>query len=207
MGREGVRTKDHLLTEEEIRLIEDSELSEPERLTFTIMVYTGMRVGEFLHFRNTWIDWKAEEIKIPAKQQCRCRECMQKWKGVWSPKTELGIRTIYIFPEYFPSLYSQLKKYFVTDKHESIMDTIHNRGMAWHYLEQVRKRTGINHKLFPHVLRGSYATLLARCDVKEFSLLQIMGWGNIKIAQMYIRLAKTDVKRDLQEKLKGRRVA
>ena len=217
MGRKGVFTCEHLLTDDEINKIRKVKLTDDEKLIFYGLSFTGMRVGEFLHLNKDWINWKDESIKIPREMSCTCTECMtekppkkpnkkgiippNKPLGLWTPKTKNGIREIPLLPNTFTELNEILKDYFAS--HNSIHDTIHNRGMAWFLLESVRKKAKLTGKLFPHCLRGTYAKHLAKAGLDEFYITQIMGWGNIAIAIKYIRMETKDIKKEMIAKVKG----
>jgi len=144
-----------------------------------------MRVSEFIHMRRGWIDWKMQWIRIPKMQKCRCKECEREFKimrgkrkgevtkpsGVWKPKTFESVRSIPIVPE----AEQILKKFFA--KHKKIMDIIPSMGAAYYRIRRIARRARIEHPVFPHAARGTFATLPARKQFNAFELTSTMG-GN-----------------------------
>ena len=169
-----------------------------------MLVYTGMRVSEFIHMRQSWIDWEMELIRIPKMQMCGCRECKRELKnrkgqiskpsGVWKPKTSEAVRAIPIVPE----VEETLRRFFL--KHEEVMEFIPSRGAAYYHIRGIAGRAGIEHPVFPHVARGIFATLLARKGFNAFELMSTMGWKSIKTAEDYIKLSGSAFKQAFREK-------
>lgn len=198
MGRKGVYTVDNILLNEEIIALKNANLLPEERLIVNTLLYTGMRVGEFIHMRKDWIDLKREIISIPSRQSCNCCECRTK-KGVWSPKTALSARPIVMLPKKFPLLMNTLKEYF--DKHNAIMETLDHRSIVWKHLECARKKAGIEHKLFPHVFRGTYATMLYRYKVDKMIIKKSLGWRSLAMLDKYVGLTTDDMKDEIGSKI------
>jgi len=217
MGAKGVYTKENLLSPEDIDALKKAPLHSDERLIVYGLLYTGMRVGEFIHLRKEWIDWDRAIIKIPAEQKCNCYDCMRerkkrkpnkktglippsKPKGVWHPKTKAAVRTIPLMPELFP-IFDVLKDYF--SKSETVMETIQNRGEAWYLVNGAKKKAHITHKMFPHAFRGTYATQLASAGMDAFSITSALGWEDIAIAMVYIKLSGEQLKSVYTQKMKA----
>jgi len=210
MGAKGVFTKDNLLTQNEIDVLKKTELNFREKLIVFGLMYTGMRVGEFLHMKKNWIDWEKATIHIPPQQECQCYECAKikkptkrnpyKQNNIWYPKTKAAIRVIPLMPKIFP-VYDILKDYF--SRHESIMETIKNRGEAWYLVNSAKRKAKIKHKLFPHAFRGTYATQLASAGLDAFHITAALGWEDIDIASAYIKLSGEQLKQAFEEKLKS----
>lgn len=206
MGAKGVFTKENLLSLDEIKQLKDATRSVKERLVVVCLLYTGMRVGEFVHLRKGWIrkDVKGVDvIRIPKTQPCGCAECSDKRNKIWKPKSAMGARDIPMLPTVFPLLSNTLAVYFNT--HKSVIELIPDRSTAWKILQEVGKRTDIP-KIYPHALRGTYAFQVAKymkpSVQDELKLCQIMGWANIKVAQEYIKYATQDIADDMIKNIK-----
>ena len=117
-----------------------------------------------------------------------------KPSGVWKPKTVEAIRAIPIVPE----VEGILREFF--SKHEEVMELIPSRGAAYYRVKGIAKRASIKHPVFPHVARGTFATLLARKDFNAFEITSIMGWKSIKTAEAYIKLAGAAIKQAFKKK-------
>ncbi len=195
-------TKDYILDDSDIRKVEKALRSDLERLVVLGLLYSGMRISEFIHFSRNWIRWSEGLIRVPRQQSCKCYECKKvlvnkrgevtKPSGVWKPKTVDSVRPIPIVPE----VEQVFKEYF--KRHHSIMDIISSRVYAWMILKNVEKRSGV--KLFPHVLRGTFATILATKGFTVEEIKEILGWRSFKTADEYIKLSGVRVQKAMREK-------
>jgi integrase len=200
--KEKPHTKDYILTDLQIRRVADSLRSPVERLVVLGLLYTGMRISEFIHMRRSWINWDEKLIRVPREQPCPCYECKRvlrnkkgqvtKPSGVWKPKTSDSVRPIPIVPE----VEHIFRDYF--KNHKSIMETIGSRVHAWMILKDVEERSGV--KLFPHVLRGTFATILAAKEFTVEEIKEILGWRSFKTADEYIKLSGARIKKAIKEK-------
>jgi len=196
------QTRDYILDESDIKKVRRSLKTFVEGLVVLGLLYTGMRVSEFVHMRKDWISWKTGLIRIPRQQRCDCYECKKvlrnrkgevtKPAGVWRPKTPESIRPIPILPE----IEALFRQYF--QRSSQIMDVVGSRVYAWMVLKRVEQRSGV--KLFPHVLRGTFATLLASKDFDATEITPLLGWKSFKMADFYIKLSGARVLKAVQEK-------
>lgn len=187
------KTKHNILDEAEIAMLKNVAKHDPiDRFLFWVLLYTGLRISEFVHMRRDWIDWKRDLIVIPESQKC-VTHCREKG-GVWKPKTKLSARAVPIVPE----VKGVLRDFF--KKHRSVMEVIPSRGVAYYSLRYLAREAGIKHKVFPHALRGTFATILASKDFNPYEIKDIMGWSSAKTADDYIRLSARRVKKAVEEK-------
>ncbi len=204
-AKKGAKTKENLLTEDEVKRMLEVCTDEEAPVMYTL-AYTGMRVSELVHMNKSWIDWGPGLIRIPASQPCSehyvCRQERKrrgkvvKPSGLWRVKVKAAARTFPILPELRPVL----EKYFET--HESIGEVIKGREYVWMMVRDVAKRAGVNKRIFPHVFRGSFASLLAGKDFDSLSIQGWLGWKSIKSADEYIRISPDRLRKITQEKWK-----
>ena len=90
--------KEHILEDREIEKIKENIETNEEKLIFNGLIYTGMRITEFLNLRRSWINWDKKRIRVPKKDD----------NPPFSVKTENSARVIPIVPELEPIL----KKFF-----------------------------------------------------------------------------------------------
>ena len=160
-----------------------------EEFIVKCLLYTGMRVSEFLHWRREWN--REEMIHVPKEQCCVCNECLKR-DGWWKPKTRSGIRAIPLVPE----IKELVEDFFLTNK--EVMDVFPNRVYAWSIVKRVGKRPKFSRpdlKVFPHSLRSSFASILAEKGFSEIEIKDIMGWAKTDMAGVYIRLSGSVVKK------------
>jgi len=199
----GAKTKLNLLNEEEIRRILEGCEGDQKPVIHTL-AFTGMRVSELIHMRRDWVDWEAGLIRIPESQPCKehydCRREIKKGKkiikqsGLWRVKVHEAARGIPILPELRPVL----EDFF--QQHESMGDVIKRREEVWRMVKNVADKAGIQKHIFPHVLRGSLASLLAGKDFDALSIQGFMGWKSVKTADEYIRISPERLKRIVEKK-------
>jgi len=95
-------------------------------------------------------------------------------------KTRKAIRKIYLVPELEPIL----KKYFRS--HHSINEVVHTRTVAYHIVKKVAKKAGIK-TLYPHSLRGTFATIMYEKGYKTLEIRDILGWESFETANLYMK--------------------
>jgi len=146
-----------------------------DNLTIRLPLYTGMRIGEIQHFKQSWLDWEKGIIIIPARQQCSCYEC-RKWRNeVWTPKTRAGQRSLVITGELEPYL-------------KQLGDGINRSRQALEQrFERIRQRSGLHKVCYPHALRASFATGLSESGISAPSLCYLLGWESLQTAESYIQ--------------------
>lgn len=146
-----------------------------DNLTIRLPLYTGMRIGEVQHLRNTWLDWEKKIIVIPARQQCSCYECKKWRKEIWSPKTLAGQRSLLITPELEPYL-------------KQIIDGVNrSRQSLEQRFERIRQRSSLHKVCYPHALRATFATRLSERGISAPSLCYLLGWESLQTAENYIQ--------------------
>lgn len=199
----GAKTKLNLLNEEEIRRILDGCEGDQKPVIHTL-AFTGMRVSELIHMRKDWVDWEAGLIRIPESQPCDSHfECRREVKrrgriikrgGVWRVKVPEAARGVPVLPELQPVL----EDFF--SRHESIGEVVKGREEVWGMVKAVAAKSGIQKRIFPHVFRGSLASLLAGKDFDALSIQGFMGWKSVKTADEYIRISPERLKRIVEKK-------
>jgi integrase len=129
------KAKEHILTVQDIRKVNANITDYKQAFAFIVMLFTGLRVSEFIHMRKSWIDFKKDHIYIPDKQKCDCGKCMLNrikladmnydnlndhkkliYDGYWLPKTESSARTI----AYYFQAREVLQQFF--KKHKSVLE-------------------------------------------------------------------------------------
>ena len=197
-----------ILTEEEChRLIEVCNKSEhPLENNFLVrtMLTRGFRIGETIHFRKSWVDWKGKKITIPPHDVCACYYCETQlkqqlktrgaseedlkkiskeeiMKHYWKPKTKAGVRNIYYGSD--PEYEQILKEFF--SKYEKWP---YSYNAAYRRIRKLLDRADLGNHI-PHHLRKTAATNFATHGFNEYELMDIMGWDDSTVAKKYIKLS------------------
>lgn len=204
-AKAGAKTKENLLTEEEVRQILE-HCSEEEAPVMYTLAFTGMRVSELVHMKRDWVDFNTNLIKVPTSQPCQkhygCKlerrrgDRVVKPSGVWKVKVKSAARAFPMLPELKPVL----ERFF--SEHESIGEIVKGREYVWMMVKKVVKRAGVTKRVFPHVFRGSLASVLAGKDFDSLAIQGWMGWKSIKTADEYVRISPERLRRITEEKWK-----
>jgi len=189
------RTKENLLRDREITALLGLRKDEFEDFAFRVLLYTGLRVSEFVHMRRSWVDLGAGVITVPERQRCSCMECRYAGREFWTPKTAASARTIPIVPE----VRGVLRDFF--RDHEAVLEVFPSRQYVNNALKRLGRRAGV--RLFPHALRGTFATMLAERGFTPFEIKDALGWASIDVAVEYIKLSGSTLKRAFEEKWHG----
>jgi len=180
--------REDALEEEDIEKLIGACSNKLEKLIIIGLIYTGMRVSEFSHFKAGWIKWQNNIIQIPSQMPCSCPEC----RGSWKPKSKNGARIIPIIDE---RLRAVLRNYF------TLYDDIKmHRSTIFRKVREIASRTDIKNKVYPHSLRATFATMLAYKGVSAGTLMTVLGWGRIDTAQHYIQKSGIRAIEELREK-------
>ena len=189
------KTWSNILDDMDIDDLKKSCKGRVESIAVLGLLYTGMRVSEFLHFRKDWIDIRKGGIFIPKEQSCSCVECKYRREGVWKTKTEHARRFIPLIPE----VEVLFREYF--NEYDAILDTYKDRREIWRIVKRVGDRADIkNKKVFPHSLRGSFASILASKGFSVQEIIGALGWLNAGMFQKYIRVPEGRMKKAFDEK-------
>ena len=95
------KVEDNILdAKEQEKFLESARSFEGKLLAYGLL-YTGMRVSEFIHMKRGWLNWGKKNppkyygaIEIPKEMRCDCYECKDKRNGYWRVKTKRSARTI-----------------------------------------------------------------------------------------------------------------
>ena len=192
------KSKEDALLENEVEDLIDACKNKKEKFVIITLIYTGMRVGELIHMRKSWLNWQDERIEIPLKRECDCNECKVYRNGVWSPKTKAGERKIKLLD---PRVKTILREYF------TLFDEINmTRAGVWHLVKRVAKRTKIPHKIYPHAIRATAAHIFAHNHkFTAPTLAYVMGWKSITMAEEYIKSEEGRALKEMEERKDERR--
>lgn len=166
-------SRDDALDEHDFeQLVEACDLRDPkERLIILLAGELGMREGEIAHLKRSWVNFQKGHIIIPSKD------------GEWSPKTKWGARTIPA-SKMSPRAWDAIRSYFTTYDALGV-----HRVTVYRIVRRVASRSGLTAKVYPHSLRATAATRIAYRIKNPQVLCDLFGWGQLSIAQYYIRRA------------------
>jgi len=162
-------SKENALTDAEIEGMMSNCQTIEEKFVVPVLIYSGMRVSEFCRMKKDWIDFVSNKIMVP------------------SGKTKAAQRSI---PIISPRLEAVLKAWF--SMHD---DVPYTKSGIWRMVNRVARRAKIEHRVYPHALRATFASLLGH-KVTAPTLMYIAGWSQLKTSEIYV---KSNEKRALEE--------
>jgi len=175
----------------------------------------GLRVGELIHMRSDWVDWRRRMLQIPAREPCKkgrdggvCGYCKQLAKqqarhddelGVqeairdrWTPKTDAAVRSIPF--DFDPRAEIVIERYFDRfDEFQGSHSAVHRRLEK--AVDRVDELEG--KRVYPHCLRATAGSYHSSRGLDAITLQSLMGWADLSTAHRYVRRSGDRTRRAL----------
>jgi len=192
----------YALTLSDVSLLLNSCTDLRDQVIISLMSFNGLRSDEVAHLNRNWIDFKKRTITIPLiapePYQPRKTYIQNKEKHLktseelssWSPKTLTSAATIPILYWFTPEddwYYHLLRKFFRSETSLGLC----SRSL-WNHLNRVHQRSGIKKKLYPHLLRHTYARLLRDRGYKPEDVSWLMRHSNMSTTEGYGRVEDSE---------------
>jgi integrase len=173
----------YALSDEQINALLSACESLEDKVMIRLMLYCGLRASEVTHLNADWLDGEGN-IRIPSRQACDCNDC----KGEWTPKTKASIRILPI-PD-------ALRGDLLFLLHKAPKGLQRSRITIWQRTKRLLRKAKVkfpgglsDNTAFPHALRATCATLLAKGGVNSMGIAYYMGWKSIMVGEHYISLS------------------
>lgn len=218
----GVRhSKEDALSDREFELLlEGAERckdywAEQARLAILVCGRLGLRVGELVHLREDWIDWRRDLISIPRHEPCDkgkdggiCGDCEQAARQMvdvdpsrdiedmrdrfWGPKTDMAVREVPF--DFSARATLALERFF--DQYDrwpvSIGSTSRRVKRAAEKADELDPAD-----VYPHCLRSTAASHHAGRGLDTLPLQSLMGWAQSSTAECYVAHSTENTRRHL----------
>lgn len=194
--------------------IVDKEGLPSDDIIFTLLAFTGMRVGELLALKWPDINFETKEISI-TKTIFNIDGKKDEYK-LLTPKTKTSIRKI-TFDEQIAQLFKKHKQKQNEQKikirsiwHDENFVITRDDGFPMsprfvHYrikrLEKKLNKLGINKKLHPHILRHTHTSMLTEAGVDLRAIMQRLGHTDAKTTLSVYTHITEKLKIDAADKL------
>ena len=186
MSKRRGESAEYALSQNQVQAVLNTCQDSDERITIGMQIFCGLRVSELVHMRSDWVTQEGN-LRIPSNQACNCAECVRLHGGTWKPKTKAGARVLPI-PERMRSDLSELFK--VKPNGMGVSRTgLYYRTKTVLHRAKVKFRGVAGDTAFPHALRATCASILARSGMSAVNLCYFLGWKSIAIGDHYIRTA------------------
>lgn len=215
-------SKDDALDEREFELLlegaskMDDYYGDQAMFACLVLGRLGLRRGELTHMRESWVDWRQEQICIPLQEDCHgerdgdgpcgmCRQLAQQRVDhnddlsfeqalgeQWRAKTPAAAREVYYGFDARTRLH--VERFF--DKYDS-----------WQWAAAAvnrRVKRAAEHAdgldpddVYPHALRATASSYHAGRGLETLSLMQMMGWAQLSTAEVYVSRNSRNTARQL----------
>lgn len=215
-------SSDDALEDREFQLLLEGayELDQPYSIESRLLLLAcgrlGLRIGEFIHMRESWVDWRRRMIEIPLHEPCRkgrdggvCGYCEQLGRQMaahnedmsieeavrqrWRAKTDAAARSVPF--DFDPRVGIALERFFDLVDHVTLSKSAANRRLDM-CVEHVPELASAN--IYPHALRATAASYHASRGLDAISLQSLMGWSDLSTAHRYVRRSGDRTRKALQ---------
>ncbi|MET7021617.1 tyrosine-type recombinase/integrase [Bacillus mycoides] len=195
---------------EEFLTIAKNEGLESDLLAFTILAYTGLRIGEMVALKWSDIDFDEHTLRV-IKTYYNPTNNKLKYT-LLTPKTEGSIRTITIDPLLVNmlKLHKQQQEKIITDNNPFYKDndfifstnegypkTIKHLSIR---MQRLLKKTSIQKQVTPHSFRHTHTSLLIEANVHIKEIQERLGHSDINTTMdIYAHMTK-NIKKEASNK-------
>lgn len=175
----------------------------------------GLRPGELVHIRESWIDWDDQMIEIPRQQDCTkgrnrdvCGICYQAAEQMveyhddvtldealavqWAAKTDTAERRVYF--GWNPRAQLVLERFFDRYSEWPVSHMTLSRRVS----DATDLAPGFEpERMYPHALRATAASFQASRGLGILELKQMMGWSCVSTARHYVAESPINTAREL----------
>ena len=171
------------ISENELRIILEKTQKAYLKDLFTTAFYTGMRLGELLNMKWSWIDFTQNYITV------QCSESFQtkSKKDRIVPMSE-KVRSL-LTSRFKSNLHSPEEFVFYHFKGRKL----HQETISKQFKDVVRK-LNLDDKIHFHTLRHSFASMLVQRGVSLYVVKELLGHEDLSTTQIYSHLQSQNLK-------------
>ena len=167
----------------EFQLILNNTKDDYLKNIFTTAFYTGMRLGELLNMKWSWIDFEQNIIKV----QCT---------DTFTTKSKKE-RIIPISSTLRILLTTQFPKVIDLDKNNFVFTRVSGIKLNEDFISKQFKKSvraaGMDDKIHFHTLRHSFASMLVQRGVSLYVVKELLGHEDLSTTQIYSHLQKQNL--------------
>ncbi len=162
---------------------DDTDLGVRNKMILELLFATGLRVSELVDVKIKDIDFKNREIKTRGKGN--------KMRIVYFNKKCQEVMSKYVLESRQHLLNGKQSKYLLLNH---LGNNLTRRGVA-DILEKLIKKSSIKHKISPHTLRHTFATLLLNegMDIREVQ--ELLGHARLSTTSIYTHISNEELRR------------
>ncbi len=172
------------ISEEELKLIIEKTKEEVLKDLFTTAFYTGMRLGELVNMKWSWINLNENHILIQSTEN-------------FTTKSKRG--RIIPINSHLKNIFLNRKPRIINIKNiDYVFFRIHNARLNENYVSKKFKEyvraTELDDKIHFHTLRHSFASLLVQRGVSLYVVKELLGHEALSTTQIYSHLQQQNLR-------------
>lgn len=169
--------------EDLINTCDETPLGKRNRMILELLFATGMRVSEAVNVKLNDINFKECEIKVFGKGK--------KMRIVYFNKVCQGVMSDYVLNARQELLKGRTSEYLLLNH---LGGHITRRGIA-DVLDKLILKSSIKHKISPHTLRHTFATLLLNegMDIREVQ--ELLGHERLSTTSIYTHVSNEELRK------------
>ncbi len=172
------------ISENELRIILEKTQKAYLKDLFTTAFYTGMRLGELLNMKWSWIDFNQNQITVKCSEQFTTKSKKERIIPFNS-----NLKTILI--NLFPKIFSIKNDYYIFSKLPGIK--LNENFVSKQFKASVRAAE-LDEKIHFHTLRHSFASLLVQRGVSLYVVKELLGHEDLSTTQIYSHLQQQNLR-------------
>lgn len=150
---------------------------------YKFMVFTGLRLGEFINLR--WDNIDLENKKMAIEKYIIAGEV------IWEPKTKSSIRNVPLNDEAQEILRNQIGKNAIYVFTSIVGEKLHPNTVYANFKKAVKQVEGSEHKTV-HTLRHTFASSLAQEKNDLYRIASYMGHSSAETTRLYAHLCPSN---------------
>jgi len=172
------------ISEIELKMILDKTQKVYLKDLFTTALYTGMRLGELLNMKWSWVDFSQDQITVQCSEHFTTKSKRERIIPI-NPylKTILLNRS--------PNIFNIKNDEYVFSKLPGIK--LNENFISKRFKTSVRAAQ-LNEKIHFHTLRHSFASLLVQRGVSLFVVKELLGHEDLATTQIYAHLQQQNLR-------------
>jgi site-specific recombinase XerD len=169
------KTIPNILTIEEIRKLVDVTNNPKHKLIIKILYGTGLRVSEIVNLKKEDVNFEENLIKVKLAKGKKDR-----------------------FVKIPASIKEELENYSKIENSKYLFPSNRNKKLTKATIQAIlrnsAKKTGIKKRVYPHLLRHSFATHLLEQGTDLRIIQKLLGHSSIKTTQIYTQISQASIK-------------
>jgi integrase/recombinase XerD len=182
------RLPKHLTVEESFALIEAARSGTPDGIRDLAMMEvwyaTGCRVSELASIGSESIDWKGGLVRLSGKGN------RQRWVPLSQDALAAASRYKTVRHGWIQKMgLTEETAFFISERGRPF-----SRQTLWKWLQKLAVKAGIQRKVWPHMIRHSFATHVLQGGADLRTVQELLGHRSISTTEMYTHLNVENLK-------------